>query len=286
MSYRINVNEERLDDILTPLSAVCGYKIRFFQDETQRWLGQPAENLPFCRLLEKSPKSNHLCTQCNEEANQRCKRQKQGQHYYCHAQLLEFVHPVWFEGTYMGNVNIGQFRSRRKPATDAQLKEWQTLTGVSIQEIKKAYALQPLISDKGMAGVSLLLELCAGRICEAGVFSIEYRDTVNKVEQYVQDHLGSELTLTEIAAHIYVNPSYLSAMYRKATGVPLFEYIQKERVHRASYLMRNSTKPVAEVAKLAGFKDPNYFSKVFRKEMGLSPREYRKKLSSGEIIPW
>ena len=122
-------------------------------------------------------------------------------------------------------------------------------------------------------------------MCEEGVFRIDYRSTINKIEHYIRSHLTGDLSLATIAAQIYVTPSYLSAMYHKATGITLSRYIQQQRIARAIYLFYNTTLSVAQVAAAVGFKDPNYFSKVFRRETGYPPQEYQKKLYTGEIVP-
>lgn len=285
MECKVLIDEQKLANILGQLSAFTKSTIRYFNDDNQQYMGEYRGNLPFCRELSRQPQSNAACTRCNEAANQHCRNRRDGYAYLCHAGLVEIIYPVWYEGMYIGNVGVGQYRSPQKSPDDTFFAQMEQLAGVSAQRLKKLYNSQPVIDEKAVEGAKLLLELCARRLCEEGVFRIDYRSTINKIEQYIRSNLTGDLSLAAIAAQIYVNPSYLSAMYHKATGTTLSHYIQKQRITRAIYLFYNTTMSVAEVAAAVGFRDPNYFSKVFRRETGYPPQEYQKKLCTGEIVP-
>ena len=65
-------------------------------------------------------------------------------------------------------------------------------------------------------------------------------------------------------------------MFSKETGIGVSEYIRKRRMHKAKKLLKNTKKPVWEVAQEVGFEDYTYFSRVFKNTYGKSPREIRK----------
>lgn len=284
MEPRIIIDEKKLSAILASLSKICKGKLRFLEDGSQYYINSDRRNLPFCRILSRSPGSNALCTRCNETANARCRESRTFHCYFCHASLVEMMYPVIFEGRYLGNVNIGQFRSRTRTADAAFFDEMSRLTGSSAELLKKAYNSQPFISEEEIRGAELLLKLTAAHLCSSGVFIHDKRDIIDSIERYIHDHLAEPLTLESIARQMYMNPTYLSSLYHKATGRTLFEYIRRVRVTRAVYLFTNSTLSVAEVSRSVGFRDPSYFSKVFRAEHACSPREYRKKLAQGDVI--
>lgn len=284
MQQKIYIDETKLSLILSMLSKFCKGKIRFFDDASQYYLSGHRENLSFCSILSRSPKTNFLCTRCNETANDRCRETRSCYRYFCHASLVEIMYPVLYDGIYVGHVSIGQFRSKQKTANDAYLSYLNELTGICLEKIRKAYFSQPLMSAEQIKGAELVLEMTANRLCEEGVFVTEHRDSVNRIEHYIRSNLSGDLSLNKIAEHVFMNPTYLSAMYHKATGVPLSKYIQCERITRASYLLSTTTMSIADVSAAAGFKDPNYFSKVFKMAVLCQPREYRRKLAKGEII--
>lgn len=102
--------------------------------------------------------------------------------------------------------------------------------------------------------------------------------TVIEVMKYIRAHCAEEqLTVREIASHVYLSPSYLSTLFRKETGKTVSEYIVESRVELAkSYLTKGNIK-IYEVAQKVGYNDPNYFAKAFKRITGFSPSEYKER---------
>ncbi len=285
MNYKIVIDEKKLFQILSPLSRFCRSRIRFFEDRSLTYLGDAREPVSFCQLLARYPKTCRLCTECNEAANARCRKGRHSFSYLCHAGLIEIICPVWYKDIYVGNLSFGQFRRPRKPVDDASLARWAELTGLNPDKIRKAYISQPLLDDSAIQGARTILELCVEKLLREEVFYIGHQDSVNRIEQYINDHLSAPLTLKEIASHAYMNPSYLSAMYHKTTGMTLSQYIHQARISRSIYLFLNTTRSIAQIAADVGFRDANYFSRIFGKRTGMTPTEYRKQIAAGRITP-
>lgn len=103
-----------------------------------------------------------------------------------------------------------------------------------------------------------------------------YSAPIRNVINYIQLHLENSLTLDELAAHIDRNPKYLSSTFKREVGVGVNEYINSARIQQSLTLLRNTDYVVSHIAMLVGFNDANYFTKVFSKEMGCTPSQYRK----------
>lgn len=99
---------------------------------------------------------------------------------------------------------------------------------------------------------------------------------VGKVQKYIRRHLKEDISLNDIARYIDRNPTYISHVFRAATGETLFEYITRLRMERAMELLRNSTMKIQEVAAAVGYDEQSYFSQVFKKYTGQTAGEYRK----------
>ena len=83
--------------------------------------------------------------------------------------------------------------------------------------------------------------------------------------------------MEEIADELHVNRRYISRFYKNKTGVNLFDEILKLRIESAKeYLLKTDMKTY-EVSEAVGFEDAGYFSKMFKKIMGVSPKEFRKR---------
>jgi two-component system response regulator YesN len=112
----------------------------------------------------------------------------------------------------------------------------------------------------------------------------EIRDTrqslILKAKEYISEHLHTDVTLPAIADHVYLHPVYLSRIFKSVTNENVSDYIHKLRMEKAAYLLKNTDMKVYEITGLVGYENPQYFSKVFRKNYGQTPLEYRETHSS------
>lgn len=107
-------------------------------------------------------------------------------------------------------------------------------------------------------------------------------DIIKEVQRYISGHYTEKITLTKLAEEIHVNGSYLSRLYKLKTGQNLFEFINQMRVEQAKVLIGQG-KRISETAQLVGFENSAYFSRVFKKIEGVSPREYGKVCYGKEV---
>lgn len=91
---------------------------------------------------------------------------------------------------------------------------------------------------------------------------------------YVYQNIGGDTSLNHVAKNIHLSPAYLSYLFRKEAGVTYVEHVNKIRIRFAAKLLRESIK-IGEAAKEAGFENSKYFSQLFKRIMGKSPREYQ-----------
>lgn len=107
-------------------------------------------------------------------------------------------------------------------------------------------------------------------------------DIIKEIQGYILEHYTEKITLTKLSEEIHVNGSYLSRLYKMKTGQNLFDYINQMRVEQAKILISQG-KRISEAAQTVGFEDSAYFSRVFKKYVGISPREYGKVCYGKEI---
>lgn len=98
---------------------------------------------------------------------------------------------------------------------------------------------------------------------------------VQKAEQLVSHRLHLGTTPGEIARDVGYNTAYLSRLFRRVHGVTLGAFIHRTQIAQARTLLHDSASPLKTIATQCGFGDVGYFRRVFRRELGVSPREYR-----------
>ncbi len=98
---------------------------------------------------------------------------------------------------------------------------------------------------------------------------------VKEVNKYIMENYNKNITLQTAADYVHVNSSYLSRVYKKETGESIIDAINKIRIDKAKKLLKVHGKKIFEVALEVGIDNPAYFTHVFKKYTGISPKEYR-----------
>ncbi|PKH26578.1 arabinose operon transcriptional regulator AraC [Enterobacterales bacterium CwR94] len=95
--------------------------------------------------------------------------------------------------------------------------------------------------------------------------------------QYVTHHLAAEVKIEEVARHVCLSPSRLAHLFREQMGVNLLRWREDQRVIRAKLLLQTTQEPIASIGREVGYDDQLYFSRVFRKRVGVSPTDFRRR---------
>ncbi|MBO6197097.1 MAG: response regulator [Butyrivibrio sp.] len=97
---------------------------------------------------------------------------------------------------------------------------------------------------------------------------------ISAIQQYIDENLGGKLQLNEVAEVFGLSPAYLSVLFKKNTETGFSEYVYTKKIDRAKEMLLSGDMKIYEVADALGFESAYYFSKVFKKVDGHSPREY------------
>lgn len=95
--------------------------------------------------------------------------------------------------------------------------------------------------------------------------------------KYIDKHYMEQIGLAEVAEHVGLKPQYLSARFKKIMGMTMTEYLQRVRVGQSCRLLGTGNKKIIEIAELSGYSDVKFFNRIFKKYMGITPREFRSK---------
>ncbi|HEX2952628.1 MAG TPA: AraC family transcriptional regulator [Bacillota bacterium] len=106
--------------------------------------------------------------------------------------------------------------------------------------------------------------------------SQQYDEVTKQALDFMNKNFHEDLSLTEIAGYVGVNSSYLSRKFKKDCGKGIVEYLNALRITRAKQLMEEGDKSIKEIAFEVGFNNYNYFFKVFKDTLGMTPLEYEK----------
>ncbi|MBO4748015.1 MAG: response regulator [Clostridiales bacterium] len=105
-----------------------------------------------------------------------------------------------------------------------------------------------------------------------------YHDVMKDAIAYISEHYSDEeLSLNTLAAQVNFSPNHLSSIFKQETGQPFIKYLTDYRMDMAKELLRRTSKKSNEIGIMVGYKDPHYFSYLFKKTQGVTPTQFRSK---------
>ncbi|MEC0171779.1 response regulator transcription factor [Paenibacillus graminis] len=110
--------------------------------------------------------------------------------------------------------------------------------------------------------------------------AVKERNPMTEIVKYIEQNYPSDLSLQEVAGKFYVSREYISRKFKQEYGINFSDYIGSVRIDKAKLLLQNPNLKLSQISEMVGFHDVKYFSKVFKKQVGLSPKDYR-----AQIIP-
>ncbi|OXS52864.1 DNA-binding response regulator [Cohnella sp. CIP 111063] len=116
-----------------------------------------------------------------------------------------------------------------------------------------------------------------GRSMEVIADVDQSQSVVDKVKAYVRENLDKDISREDIAHSVYLNPDYLTRIFKKETGLSISDYLLQQRLEIAAGLLINTEMSVASIAGKIGYANFSHFSRMFKKYMQLNPVEYRSK---------
>jgi YesN/AraC family two-component response regulator len=100
-------------------------------------------------------------------------------------------------------------------------------------------------------------------------------EIVDKAVHYIHDHILQPIELQEIADAANVSANYLSSLFRRIVGIPLKEYINRKKIEESKYFLEHTNSSLLDIAILFAFCNQSYYTALFRKYNGITPRQYK-----------
>lgn len=270
VSLRLNVSE--MEEIMKLFYDLSGIRIVVIDENFCEILAYPKEKCPFCREIHSKPKLSAICDQCDRESYYESQRRRGLYIYKCHIGLVEATIPLLHYDKIIGYVMFGQI-------TD--IKDKNELSEF-VAQVNKTYQTRCTVkglkyrSEKQISAAAKLLEICTDYILSKELAAPQNSDAVLRARQYILEHLSEDLSISEICRYANVGRTELYHAFSAEYGMGIAAYIKKKRLGHAYVLLKSTTLSIAAVSDMSGFSDYNYFSRIFKKEYGISPSQMRK----------
>ncbi|RDI39164.1 response regulator [Falsibacillus pallidus] len=104
-------------------------------------------------------------------------------------------------------------------------------------------------------------------------------DSIHQLRQFIMEHSHEDISLDALGRKVGLSPIYISKLFKERLGINYIDFLTECRITKAKKLMQDPEKSIKEITFEVGYHEPNYFSKVFKKVCGVSPKDYRKTLT-------
>ena len=257
--------------ILDHFCALLDIRIAFFSPTGEPLrVGDGRPICTYCQTLRQDPAFEQRCRALDAAGRDRAARNGTLYAYCCHGGMLEAVMPVRIDGRLLGFAMIGQFRQRSRPPAVVLAKA----DARGRQRLCAAYRKVPCLNAARSRHVLGLFETLVRHIIASRL--VDRQDLLASILERLRDKPARRLPLREAAAAAGCSPSQLTRLLRKGTGHGYERNRMELLLEKADVLLR--VKPALRIQEIAfqlGFEDPLYFSRIYRKHRGVSPRTAR-----------
>ncbi len=241
----------------------------------------------YCACMKLSKETRDICI--SKQFRVLAKSEEGAYYGMCWAGVEEFVFPVRHNGHAIAFISVSGYRGKL-PGAEPRIRQAHKLSGHDEGFLKKVYSelspnvpeleqLEPLISPLCLM-FSMLYEQSPKTTSSEDEISSLYTNILN----YIGYNYMQAITLGDIAESMHYSKSYIRQLFKNKSGISIHRYLTLVRIKRAKELLAGSSMPVTQVASAVGYKEPNYFANAFRKETGMSPRDYRKQHAGKYVI--
>lgn len=273
----INYDIDKIREFLHDFYKITGLTISVWDSDMNQLAFKPSEMPEFCKLIKSSTLGKKRCLLSDKKIISDCKCKNSPTTHKCHAGLVDTAVPITFNDHTLGFIMFGQVKD--KQFSDNSQKELIRLG----QELK-------LPVDKLIASYNALKSFdtdiidSAANILNSALLSLYINnyisftenELVSAIVSYINNNIHTPISVTSICDEFSISKNKLYSLWRKWFGVTIGDYILNIRMKNAKNMLVNEDSKISRICIKVGIPDYNYFSKVFKKYYGVSPKEYRK----------
>ena len=262
---------------------VCFYDTeRFFRYHVNGEKDYMGHYCEFCKCVRLLDGGKAACEKSDKgEAIELAHSYKKPFFFKCHMGICELVVPVVKKEKLLGLVFLGQCRIEGEDPVE-EIKRAARNLGGDGESFVKLYNSLPKMNRGDLLAMGNLFSLYFSKLGDVaeffgnkGITADEHRPLGRRMANYIENSYARNISPQEISGHFYINESYAARVFKAENKMSMTEYIRKVRFDNAKRLLATTTVSVSNIALNVGYHDANYFTRLFVREEGITPTEYR-----------
>ncbi len=220
---------------------------------------------PYCDYMKSTDKGFEKCYKCRNAALKKAKREKVPFGGFCFNGVYEYCHPVVYKDNVIAVIMIGNIRvcsSHNEP------KQMSLYYGSFEEDFPEEMCekIARILDDH----IKLLTKNHSGD-------HTEYDPLFKNICAYIDEFIYNDISVSQIAEEMGYSEKYIGRLFKEKAGMTIHEYINKKRIEKAEMLLDNTKLSITEISERSGFNNLTYFNRIFKRKIGLTPREFRKR---------
>lgn len=279
-------NQPKMVSLLQDFYTIVPIRIALFDTKQKNLYSYPNRHATFCELMNATKEGSNNCIKSNNDAFLNAKRNKEPYFYQCHAGLTEMLIPIGnLAEESIGYIMLGQFKLK-----DLNERKWEDIyhnvqsIPLDFTKLEIAYGELSVIGIEQLKASAHILQALANYIWLNNYVRNQSDPLSKRIEEYMLENLSLPLSLSSLASKFEIGKTSLCSTIKLDYNMTVTELLLKHRMDRAKQLLRESNLRVSEIAIMVGLPDYNYFSRVFKKEIGVSPTIFRRLCANEPLL--
>lgn len=275
MELLFNLSE--LNELLESFYNISNLRIAIFNNKFHEIASYPTGISNYCEILRCDENINNKCKKCDYDAYIQCKTTGKIHIYNCHLGLTEVIAPIYSSNLIIGYIMFGQVLCNISPSTYwnnicTQLEPYNINLNMLYEEFKNIKN----ISSSTIKSYCKILEICANYLYSAQKLKLKENTLAYSINDYINSNICEELSISTLCNHFNIRKTTFCKLCNEYYGMGIAEHIRKIRLQKSKEYLIDTNLNISEISTLVGINDYNYFSKIFKLETGMTPREFRK----------
>lgn len=273
---KVHFDVEKLQKVMTDFHTCTKLTITLF-DRDLNCIVDVGMWQPYCLAIGAKDELLSKCSGCNHENSVKSLNQRGTLTYTCHAGVAEAVTPIFQNDSLIAYLMIGKFRDAEEQYSSAQMvTDAAVKYGLEKEKMLEAYYKLPVLDRQSIDSAISLLKVLIYYITSEKFFRYDHSVQFDSIDKYIDEHISEKITVEDICNHFRIPRHLLYSMFEKESGDAIQKYVINKRITMAQQLLRNTNVPVSQISVRVGYPEHNYFFRIFKERVGVTPLQYRK----------
>lgn len=270
----INYDTEKLDSAINDFYNSTGVNIRFLKaDFTSTSEKKPFRQGAYCSRIQQTTDGQSRCYECDKFILEKCRISKKTEVHICHAGLVDVAVPVVYHGNVVAYIILGQMK---KDKDFEAVKKYVSDLPLDFDLLKDDYNKMPLYNEEKVMSIANIATMLSKYILLESMLKPETDTAFEKALEYIDKNIESHITLNDISRESHISKTTVYKYFHRYFGCTPSDYINKKRVEKSTEYLKTTDMSIELISQKVGFLSSSYYTRIFKKYMGITPRNFRK----------